>query len=105
MKPDQQINELLALFLAGFSAMIAKLIKAGTNPSWQVVLVEVSIGCFFCFILAPAAKVHWGLGIEMTCFLAWVGSYFSGIILQGAESIIKTWFAQVRDVLKSKNKS
>lgn len=95
MKPSQEINELMALFASAMIAVATKLIKASKKPSLLVIIGEVLIGLAFCFILAPAMQEYFGLSIRVVCAMTWVGAYFSGILLTGAESVIRDYFSKI----------
>jgi hypothetical protein len=88
--PNEQLNEYLAYFLSGMTAVMSRLIRATERPSKSVILGEVLIGLAFCFILAPAVQEKFGLSTKAVCAITWAGSYFSGLILKGIENIIKS---------------
>ena len=88
--PDEQLNEYLSYFLSGMTAVMARLIRASERPSKSVIIGEVLIGLAFCFIFAPAIQEHYGLSTKAVCVMTWAGSYFSGLILKGVETAIKS---------------
>ena len=87
--PNEQINEYLAYFVSGMAAVVSRLVRATERPSRSVIMGEVLIGLAFCFILAPALQEYYGLSTKAVCAITWAGSYFSGVILQGVEAVIK----------------
>jgi len=89
MKPSQEINDLLAIFFSGMTAVAIRLVRAIEKPSRPVIIGEVLVGLAFCFIIAPAAQERYSLSIKAVCAMTWAGAYFSGLLLQGAERILK----------------
>ncbi len=101
--PNDQLNEYIAYFFSGMTAVMARIIRATERPSKSVVMGEVLIGLAFCFILAPAAQEHYGLSTKAVCAMTWAGSYFSGIILKGVENVIKSYLEAIRKANQQKN--
>lgn len=104
MKDPSTINELLSLFCASMAAVISKLLKAAVRPSLTVIIAEVIVGCSFCFIIAPALAEWYGLSIKVACLFAWIGSYFSSLLIKSGEDIIQAWVSDIKKAFRKGGK-
>ena len=95
MTTPPEYDEKMAIFASAMSAIALKLIRATSRPSFPVVVGEILLGLTFCFIIAPAVQEYYNLSLKIICALTWIGALFSGILLQGAESVIKAWIGKV----------
>lgn len=92
---NKELSELFTLFLCAMTAVTARIIKASEPPSKAVIMGEILIGLAFCFILAPAIKEHFGLSDKQIYAITWAGAYFSGLVLQGIENILKIYLEKI----------
>lgn len=92
---SKELSELFTLFLCAMTAVTARIIKASEPPSKPVIIGEILIGLAFCFILAPAIKEHFGLSDKQIYAITWSGAYFSGLVLQGIENIIRGYLDKI----------
>jgi hypothetical protein len=92
---SKELSEYFTLFLCAMTAVAARIIKASEPPSKAVIFGEILIGLAFCFILAPAIKEYFSLSDREIYAITWAGAYFSGIVLQGIENIIKGYLSKI----------
>ena len=95
MTTPPEFDDKMAIFASAMSAVALKLVRATARPSIPVVVGEVLLGLTFCFIIAPAVQEYYHLSLKLICALTWIGALFSGILLQGAENVIKAWIEKV----------
>jgi hypothetical protein len=101
MKSDQNINDALLIFASAMLAIAIKVLRATERPSKTVFFGEVLIGVSFCWVIAPALQEYYGLSTKVTCALAWVSSYFSGLILKAAEEVLKESLKSFAEVIRA----